>query len=100
MKLLIDWSVLCHIAWHKMSSPNYEARTNIEQAEFARNLAGSLVYFFDRFKPSEIIFALDGKSYWRKEVYGKHYAQHARVYRVMAQTEEGPREVHYLCYDT
>jgi len=80
MKLLIDWSVLCHVMWHKMASPDYEARTDIEQAEFARNIAGAMLYYQERFEPDETILALDGSKYWRYEVFNQFYAKHTQVF--------------------
>lgn len=106
MKLLIDWSVLCHICWHKMASPDYVARTDIEQAEFARNIAATILYFQERFQPSETLFALDGKRYWRYEVFQKFYATHTRVYkRVVSEPDEkDPKKIYqktiyYMVHD-
>jgi len=82
MKLLIDWSVLCHTCWHIMRSPNYEARTDVEASEFARNLAGSMLYYKERFQPDEIIFALDSrKGYWRHDVMDEYYKKWGRAFK-------------------
>lgn len=110
MKLLIDYSVLAHICWHKMASPDYEARTDIEQAEFARNLAATIMYYIERFKPEETLFALDGAKYWRYETFDKYYAKHTRVFlekRVVPLKEDSSKDsidpitqlVYYLQYD-
>lgn len=81
MKLLLDWSVLCYLNWHCMKSPNYDARTGIEKAEFSRNLASMVLYFMHRFKPEEVIFAMDAKGgYWRHKVMGDYYRKHAEIY--------------------
>ncbi|MCP3683253.1 MAG: hypothetical protein GY861_11240 [bacterium] len=96
MKLLIDWSVICHGCWHVMRSPNYESRTDIEEQEFARNLATTMLYLRERFKPEETIIALDAKGdYWRHGVYADYYKTHIITKRLIQDGEEK----YYLEYD-
>lgn len=84
MKLLIDYSVMCHGCWHIMKSPNYEARTSIEKAEFARNLAASMLEYTERFKPDEVVFAVDAKGeYWRHVELRNHYKKHCKVFKYL-----------------
>jgi len=95
LKLLLDWSVLCHICWHRMNSPNYEARTNIEAAEFSRNIASTILELVTRFKPTELVFALDGKGYWRNSAYDKYYAEHCVFYKDVSKEES----IYYMVHD-
>lgn len=66
MKLVIDWSVICHQNWHTMFSANYVA-TEDEVTEWTKNLADSVVYLTTRFDPSEVIFAMDAPGNWRAD---------------------------------
>ena len=112
MNLLLDWSVLCYNAWHRMASPNYEARTDIEIDEFSRNLSGMVLGYVERFKPDELIFALDGANYWRYRAYDNYYAENCEVYMEKVNLEpkvtivEGRKQkvtqqeiIYYMIYD-
>ncbi|MFO7890677.1 MAG: hypothetical protein R6V04_10100 [bacterium] len=94
MKLLIDYSVLCHTCWHMMKSPNYEAKTDIEAEEFARNLAGTLLYYKTRFQPEEITLAMDARGdYWRHAVMEKYYREHCLVSKYIKPFEETNQDI-------
>ena len=74
-KTVIDWSVLMYINWFKMRSPNFEARTNLELAEFSRNITDHLLSLVMRIQPSSLVLALDSSPNWRVGVYNRHYDQ-------------------------
>ena len=96
MKILIDYSVMCHLSWHCMRSPNYEARTDIEISEFSRTLAGNLLYYKERFKPEEIILALDSREgYWRHDIVKKYYEGHTKIYKYFNTLEDKTKVVAY-----
>lgn len=101
MKLLLfDWSVLCHTCWHVMRSQNYEARTDVEASEFARNLAGAVLYYKERFKPDEIVFALDSRDgYWRHRVMEDYYKTKCIVFKYSEPEAEEIVEKYLLKYD-
>jgi hypothetical protein len=89
-----------------MKSPNYEARTGIEIEEFARNMAGNLLALTKRFNPDELVFALDGASYWRYAAYDKHYDTHCEFYKervALKPLTDGTvpyEDVFYMVHDT
>lgn len=106
--LLIDWSVLSYQAWFGMKSPKWEARTNIEVAEFARNLAMRAYYLKELIKPTKVIFAMDSYPIWRNRVYDDYYKKHTRYYhynyRTVIDTAGGnvdavDREIYLMEYD-
>ena len=65
-KLILDWSVICHRAWHTMFSANYVA-TDDEVVEWTRNVAKEVIYLTTRFEADEIVFAMDAPSNWRAD---------------------------------
>jgi len=81
MKVIIDWSILCRICWHRMESKNYIPVYEFELAEFSMNLAKDVLYYRERFPDAEIIFALDDKTYWRQKIYTKFYRENTKCFR-------------------
>lgn len=71
--MVIDWSVLMYLNWHKMRSPNFEARTGLELAEFARNITGHALYLVERVRPDVLVLAVDSPKNWRSDVYARYY---------------------------
>lgn len=80
-RMVVDWSVLMHLNWHKMRSPNFEARTGLEVAEFARNIAGHALYLVERMQPDELVLALDAPTNWRSGVYARYYEHHVGYFQ-------------------
>ena len=85
-RMVIDWSVLCYIAWFKMKTPGYMARTRLEIDEFAMNLAEYMLYLVKRFTPSELVLAVDDDKNWRAPYYDSYYATHVDFYRVRSES--------------
>lgn len=71
--MVVDWSVLMYMNWHKMKSPNFESRTGLELAEFARNIASHALYLVERVKPDVLVLAVDSAKNWRSDVYARFY---------------------------
>jgi len=87
-RLVVDWSVLMHMNWHKMRSPNFQARTGLEVAEFARLIVGHALYLVERIQPDELILAVDASPNWRSAVYSRFYDHAVEFYHY---TKEGER---------
>lgn len=100
MRVLVDWSTICYQNWHKIKSPNYEAKTDIEQEEFSRNMAKTIVYYIARFKPTEMVFARDGLGYyWRHKKYTEYYRKHTEWYEEWEEPEHLNPVAYYMEYD-
>lgn len=84
-RLVVDWSVLSYIAWFKMRAPDYVAQTPLEIEEYARNVAGHLLYLVSRFTPSELVLAVDDSKNWRAPYYDSYYADAVDFFRVRAE---------------
>jgi 5'-3' exonuclease len=81
-----------------MRSQNYEARTDVEASEFARNLAGTVLYYISRFQPDEVVFALDSrKGYWRHEVMKDYYKKKCEAFTYIDPETEAEKII--LKYD-
>lgn len=83
--LLIDWSVVMYQNWFTMKSPNYQAKSDLELKEFARNCAQSMVELLARFQPSETVFCLDHPKNWRIPVFDSYYAAHVNYWKEKAR---------------
>jgi len=84
-RMVIDWSVLCYIAWYKMKTPGYIALSGLESDEFARNSAGYLLYLSQRFTPSELVIAVDDVHNWRAPYYAGCYETAVDFWRVRSE---------------
>ena len=84
--MVVDWSVLMYLNWHKMRSPNFESRTGLELAEFARNISAHALYLVERVKPDVLVLAVDAPKNWRSDVYARYYLHNVdfREYREKA----------------
>lgn len=82
-KMVVDWSVLMHMNWHKMRSPNFQARTGLEVAEFARNIVGHALYLVERVKPDVLILATDPAKNWRSDVYARYYRDNVEFFQYL-----------------
>jgi hypothetical protein len=82
VKVVLDWSIISHTIWERMSSPQYEGATDIEIQEFSRNTAEFVFYLYYRFPETDFIFALDApkKTYWRHEILNDYYKKHIVVF--------------------
>lgn len=87
-RLVVDWSVLMHMNWHKMRSPNFQARTGLEVAEFARLIVGHALYLVERIQPDELILAVDASPNWRSAVYSRFYDHRTEFFRYIAKEGE------------
>lgn len=81
MKLIVDYSVMMHQSWHQMFSPDYQPTFRTEQEEFTFNLARNLFYLKCRFKPDQMILAMDDKTNWRKFWVKNYYETIIKIYR-------------------
>lgn len=79
--LNVDWSVIMYKCWHRMAGANYTMETNSEKQEFAHNVFKYLIYLVERFKPSEVIFAVDDNPNWRVKYYRDYYIKHSNIYK-------------------
>lgn len=87
-RLVIDWSVLMYMNWHKMRAPDYVAETDKELVEFSRNITAHALYLVHRFRPSELILAVDSTekpSTWRAAVYDSYYSKNVEFWKDMEQ---------------
>lgn len=82
-RMVIDWSVLMYMNWHKMRSPNFQARTALESAEFARNIVTHALYLVDRVKPDQLVLAVDYPQNWRTGVYSRYYELNAEFFQYL-----------------
>ena len=82
-RMVIDWSVLMYMNWHKMRSPNFQARTALESAEFARNIATHALYLVERVKPDQLVLAVDYPQNWRTEVYSRYYETNVEFFQYL-----------------
>ena len=81
-RLIFDHSAMCMTNWHKMFSPNYTSDTGTEQGDFGKEIASIYYEMVLRFNPSEIVFALDSKPYWRNFYFAQEYAENScRLYK-------------------
>ena len=84
-----------------MKSPNFEPHEKdpnlvTEKGEFAYNLASTILLYVQRFKPEEIIFAMDAKGgYWRHDVMEEYYKEHCKVYEYMQESPISDDEIRY-----
>lgn len=85
-RMVVDWSVLMHLNWHKMRSPNFEARTGLEVAEFARNIVSHVLYLVERVGPDELVLAMDAPTNWRSGVYSRYYDRHVEYHQFRARS--------------
>lgn len=85
--LVIDFNVLAYQNWHKMRSPNYEAKTGIEIQEYSRNLALNLYYLHKRYSPTKSVFCLDAHPNWRNEIYNEFYRYNVDFYKSLEETD-------------
>ena len=82
LRLIFDHSAMCMINWHKQFSPNFKSELGSEAGDFGRMLALAYYEMVIRFNPSEIVFALDSKPYWRNFYYAHEYAtESCRIYK-------------------
>lgn len=81
MILTIDWSLYAYKTWFQMKSPNYHAQSELELEEFARNMAKLVYGFKKRFKPDDLILALDDKIPWRTGYYKSQYRQFTNFWK-------------------
>lgn len=81
--LVIDWSVLMYMNWHKLRSPNFQARTGLEAAEFARNIVSHALYLVERVKPDLLVLAVDAPINWRSDVYSRYYERNVDFYQYL-----------------
>lgn len=79
-KLIIDCSVLWYSNWHRMKSADYQATSNIELVEFAKNLTSNLHEYITRFKPDEIIFGIDSKE-WRTPYFSQYFKDRTHYWK-------------------
>ena len=84
-RMIVDWSVLGYISWFKMRAPDYVAESPLEIEEFARNIAGHLLYLVNRFTPSELVLAVDDSKNWRAPYYDSYYSDAVNFYRVRTE---------------
>ena len=63
-RMVIDWSVLMYMNWHKMRSLNFQARTALESAEFARNIVTHALYLVERVQRDQLVLAVDYPQNW------------------------------------
>ncbi|MFA5407609.1 MAG: hypothetical protein WC343_02435 [Bacilli bacterium] len=82
-RMVIDWSVLMYMNWHKMRSPNFQARTALESAEFARNIVTHALYLVERVKPDQLVLAVDYPQNWRTEVYSRYYETNVEFFQYL-----------------
>jgi len=82
-RMVIDWSVLMYMNWHKMRSPNFQARTALESAEFARNIVTHALYLVERVKPDQLVLAVDSPQNWRTEVYSRYYETNVEFFQYL-----------------
>lgn len=82
-RMVIDWSVLMYMNWHKMRSPNFQARTALEFAEFARNIVTHALYLVERVKPDQLVLAVDYPQNWRTEVYSRYYETNVEFFQYL-----------------
>jgi 5'-3' exonuclease len=64
-----------------MNADGYEAKSDIEIKEFSRNLTSLVLSLVSRFKPEELIFAMDGPKYWRYRAYDSYYDKHCKMWK-------------------
>lgn len=83
--LVIDWSVLMYMNWHKLRRPNFVARTGLEAAEFARNIVSHALYLVERVKPDLLVLAVDAPINWRSDVYSRYYERNVEFYQYLGQ---------------
>lgn len=79
--MVVDWSVLMYLNWHKMKSPNFESRTGLELAEFARNISAHALYLVERVKPDVLVLAVDAPKNWRSDVYARFYLHNVEFFQ-------------------
>lgn len=82
-RMVIDWSVLMYMNWHKMRSPNFQARTALESAEFARNIVTHALYLVERVKPDQLVLAVDYPQNWRTGVYSRYYETNVEFFQYL-----------------
>ena len=82
-RMVIDWSVLMYMNWHKMRSPNFQARTALESAEFARNIVTHALYLVERVKPDQLVLAVDYPENWRTGVYSRYYETNVEFFQYL-----------------
>lgn len=80
-RLIFDHSAITMNLWHRCLAPGYESRTGSEPGDFGYEVAAFYYEMVLRFNPSEIVFALDSKPYWRNFYYAQEYGQNSlRLY--------------------
>lgn len=80
-RLIFDHSAITMNLWHRILSPGYDSREGSEQGDFAYEVATFYYEMILRFQPSDIVFALDSKPYWRNFYYANEYGTNSmRLY--------------------
>lgn len=94
LRVLLDWSTICYQQWFRMKSPDYQAVTGIELAEFSRNMALTMATYEELFKGAEFFFALDSNS-WRYSFYENYYKKHTKILE-----SESEADVYVIIHDS
>lgn len=81
-RVIFDHSAMCMLNYFKTLTPGFVSDTGTEQGDFAKLIASAYYEMILRFNPSEIVFALDSKPYWRTFYYAQEYANNScRIYK-------------------
>jgi len=97
--LVIDFSVVCYKQWSRKSGSNYEAEFDNELSEFTMNMYIYILYLVTRFKPTELIFAMDHRPPWRTKVFEDWYIKNSELFqktRYIETTGESEPEQEYI----